>query len=144
MDIETKEFGTVAVDEKQIISFSKGIYGFESHSEWAILDAKRPFYVLQNLIEKEIAFVLINPYLFCPHYTLDISESDYVLINNPASHQLLIFAIVTIKEAIHDLTANLAGPLLINRVDHLGVQAIQQNTNWQTRYPLLAQNIHAS
>jgi len=38
--IVTKPFGQMEVDERQIIDFPEGIYGFEDIRKFAILDAK--------------------------------------------------------------------------------------------------------
>jgi flagellar assembly factor FliW len=61
----SKAYGLVDVDERQKISFPKGLLGFESFQDFVILDAERePFYWLQSLDKEQVAFILINPFLF--------------------------------------------------------------------------------
>lgn len=139
MKIETHRLGTLEIDERQKILFQHGIYGFESHTQWALLDSPQPpFYLLQSLAQKELSFILINPYLFQPNYLLDIVDADYQTIHAPSSEQLLVFAIVTVQEMpVHEVTANLMGPLLINRSERIGIQAIQQDPRWKTKHPII-------
>jgi len=137
MRIDSKEFGSVDIDQKQILHFAHGIYSFEDHKEWALLDTpQKPFYVMQSLSDAQISFILINPYLICDTYMLDIMESDIDLIGNPQAEALLVFTIVTIRRHPRMISANLAGPILINRHLRCGVQAIQQDTKWDTRFPI--------
>lgn len=140
MFINSREFGAVEIDSKQTLQFPHGIYGFERCSQWALIDTPRkPFYVMQSLTDVHISFILVNPYLVCEDYLLDILESDLAVIENPQAHDLLVFSIVTVRETTGMITSNLAGPILINRRNHLGVQAVQQDTKWDTRFPIMAE-----
>ncbi|MFP3960270.1 MAG: flagellar assembly protein FliW, partial [Spirochaetaceae bacterium] len=119
--IETKAYGSVSVSEKQLMDFPDGLYGFEQYRKYALLDAhRRPFYWLQSLDEVAVAFVLINPYVFRPDFVLDISDDDYEKIGSPKEEDVLVFAVVTIPAEGGGITANLQGPLVINRVRRVG------------------------
>ncbi len=143
MKIDTQRLGTLEIDERQKILFPHGLYGFELQTQWALLDSPQPpFYLLQSLEQRETSFILINPYLFRRDYLLDIADEDYKSIHSPASEQLLVFSIVTVRESpVHEATANLMGPLLINRVKRVGVQAIQQDPRWKTKHPIIAGSV---
>ena len=138
MVIDSKEFGKIEIDAKQMLQFDRGIYGFEQCTTWALLDTpKKPFYILQSLTELHVSFILINPYLICDDYVLDVAEGDIDNIDNPTANDLLVFSIVSIRENPKMVTANLAGPLLINRHRRCGVQAVQQDTRWDTRFQIV-------
>lgn len=138
MTIETKAYGTVMIEEKQLMSFPTGLYGFERYREFALLDAHRkPFYWLQSTEDSQLAFVLINPYIFRPDYQLEIPEEDLDEIGSPREDDILVFAIVTIPEDNDELTANLQGPIVINRSARLGKQSISLNPQWQTKHTIL-------
>ena len=142
MKIDTLHLGTLEIDERQKILFPHGLYGFELQTQWALLDSPQPsFYLLQSLEQRDISFILINPYLFQSDYLLDIADTDYKSIHAPAGEQLLVFAIVTVRETPLPITANLMGPLLINRVKRVGIQAIQQDPRWKTKHPIVAGSI---
>jgi flagellar assembly factor FliW len=140
MQVRTKPFGTIEVDERQKIYFPEGILGFENLKEYILLDAvQQPFYWLQSLDVQEIAFVLIDPTIFRPDYRPDVSrgELEEIGLGEAEDEQMLVFAIVTVPEDQNKMTANLQGPLIINRREHTGRQCISENPNWKTRHNIL-------
>ena len=138
MTIETKAYGKIPIDERQLIEFPSGLYGFESQTSFALLDAhQKPFYWLQSLDDVQVAFVLINPYVFRPDFVLEIPDEDYAEIGSPLEDDVLVFAIVTIPTDGSEITANLQGPLVINRKERLGRQAISLDPRWQTKHAIV-------
>lgn len=138
VEIDSKPFGLIPVPEKQIITFPMGLYGFESHRKYALLDSRQPpFYWLQSLTERNIAFVLLNPYMVWPDYVLDIPGQDLQSIDSPLLDDLLVFSIVTIPDDESRISCNLQGPLVINRREQLGVQSISLDSYWKTKHFIL-------
>jgi flagellar assembly factor FliW len=128
MQVNTKAYGTIEVDERQRIYFPFGILGFENLKNYVLLDAKQqPFYWLQSSDVSEIAFVLINPFIFRPDYEIDIPDEELNEIGIESYEDVLVFAIVTIPEDQRKMTANLQGPIIINKKQRIGRQAIASN-----------------
>lgn len=139
MTLDTKPYGTIDVAEEQRISFPSGLYGFETHTDFVILDAEHePLYWLQSTHTADIAFILINPYILRPDYVLDIPAEDLMEIGSPEEPDVLVFSIVTIPPE-GDVTANLQGPLVINRKKRLGKQSISLDSRWQTKHSIVAE-----
>jgi flagellar assembly factor FliW len=135
MRITTKAYGEIEIDDRQVLFFPHGIIGFEQFKNYALLDtAQQPFYWLQSLDVPEIAFVLINPAVFRPDYTPDAApeDTDELALENP--EDLLVFAIVNIPENQNRMTANLQGPILINRKTRTGRQVISLNPRWGLKH----------
>ncbi|HVP20083.1 MAG TPA: flagellar assembly protein FliW, partial [Spirochaetia bacterium] len=104
----------------------------------ALLDsAQPPFYWLQSLQRMEIAFVLIDPRFFRPDYAPDVDPAELEEIEIRTPEDMLLFAIVTIPEDSSRMTANLQGPLLINRRTSVGRQSISTNPQWGVRHIIL-------
>lgn len=138
MRIESKAYGPIDIDERQVITFPVGIFGFEPLHEYALLDAaQQGFYWLQSLDDPEIAFILLNPYDLRPDYVLDVADEDLRSINYASDEDILVFAIVTIPEDETKISANLQGPVIINRVDQLGRQSISLDARWRTKHLIL-------
>jgi flagellar assembly factor FliW len=138
MIAKTKPFGDVDVDERQKLSFPLGILGFENLRSFVLLDAAQPpFYWLQSLEEPEIAFVLINPLFFKPDYKPDIHPEELEDIGIRDPEDQLVFAIVTIPEKQELMTANLQGPIIVNKREKIGRQAISRNPRWMVRHFIL-------
>ncbi|MDR1429659.1 MAG: flagellar assembly protein FliW [Spirochaetaceae bacterium] len=140
MKVATKAFGLIDVDERQKIQMPKGLFGFESFREYVILDAeKQPFYWLQSTEAQQIAFILINPFLFRSDYELDINDSVLAEIGITKPENALIFCVVTIPGGGEPMTANLQGPLVINRETRTGCQVILSDQRWKTKHDIIAE-----
>jgi flagellar assembly factor FliW len=136
----TKAYGTVEVDEHQKIAFPSGLFGFESLKDYVLLDAEQqPFYWLQSLDEEKIAFILIDPFLFRPDYEMDIDNEELLQIGITDPKKAVIFSIVTVPSDNSPMTANLQGPLVINRDSRLGVQAVLTDPRWKTKHYIMAE-----
>lgn len=137
MTVQTKAYGAVEADERQCIHFPRGLLGFEKYKDYVLLNAKQePFYYLQCLEDSEIAFILIDPFLFRPEYELDVSDEELGRIGLRSQEDALVFAIVTIPP-IGQMTANLMGPIIINKKDRSALQAILSDQRWQTKHDIL-------
>lgn len=140
MKIETKAYGLMEVDEMQKISFPQGLFGFEGLTEYVLLDSdQQPFYWLQSTEQSQVAFVLVNPFLFRPDYELDINNEEMAEIGITSPENALIFAIVTVPFDNGTLTANLQGPLIINKETRIGMQAVLADSRWRTKHDILAE-----
>ena len=138
MTIDSKPFGRIEIDTRQILTFPHGLYGFEHLREFALLDSARPpFFWLQSLEEANVAFVLINPYVVRPDYVLEIPDEDLEEIGSPEPEGILVFSIVTIPGGGREITCNLQGPLLINRSERVGHQSISLHQAYHTKHPVL-------
>ncbi len=137
MKLDTKAYGPVEIEDKQILAFPRGLLGFEEYTRFALIDAhKKPFFWLQNLDEVRIAFILIKPSIFHDDYDPGLSREDLDELGNPESADLLVFAIVTIPES-GPMTANLQGPLVINRKTGKGAQCISPKDEYRTKHDIL-------
>ena len=140
MKVLTKAYGQVEVNERQKITFPSGLFGFESIKEYVLLDAEQqPFYWLQSIEVEHVAFVLINPFHFRPDYEMNIDNEELLPIGITDPEKAVIFSIVTIPADDNPMTANLQGPLIINRDSRQGIQAILTDSRWKTRHDILAE-----
>ena len=140
MKVSTKAYGQIDVDERQIIIFPQGLFGFESLHDYLLLDAERqPFYWLQSTEVEQVAFVLLSPFLFRPDYEIDISNEELAEIGITSPEKALIFSIVTIPPDGSPMTANLQGPVVINRDTRVGKQAVLADNRWKTKHDIMAE-----
>jgi flagellar assembly factor FliW len=138
--VATKAYGLIEVDPRQKIIFPQGLFGFESFKEYMLLDAERqPFYWLQSVDVEGIAFILINPFLFRPDYEVNINNEELADIDILSPEKALIFSIVTIPPGGGPMTANLQGPLIINRDTRTGKQAVLTDSRWKTKHDVMAE-----
>ncbi|GHV83633.1 flagellar assembly factor FliW [Spirochaetia bacterium] len=138
MKISTKAYGIIEVDERQKITFPAGLFGFESIKEYFLLDAERqPFYWLQSVESAGTAFVLISPFLFRSDYELNVEDNELADIDVSSPDTALVFSIVTIPADGSPMTANLQGPIVINKKNHSGKQLILSDPRWKTKHNIM-------
>ena len=62
---------------------------------------------------------------------------DALDLEGSADERYLEFAIVTIPEDRQEMTANLQGPIIINKENREGRQCISRNESWNVRHNIL-------
>lgn len=139
MKVVTKAYGTIEVDERQKLLFPSGLFGFESLKSYVMLDAERqPFFWLQSTESAAAAFIMVSPFLFRPDYELDICDYELAEIGISSPELALVFSIIT-APADGPMTANLQGPVVINRDNRLGKQLILSDPRWRTKHDVIAE-----
>lgn len=137
MEIKTKSQGTVSVDEKQIVKIPDGLFGFEDYKNFALVDSDYPPFVwLQSIDDSNLAFLIIDPFLICSDYEADIDDESLRKIGVETPEDIVVMAIVTIPSTGNEVTANLLGPIVINRQSNICAQVILSDSHWPTKYKL--------
>ena len=140
MRVKTKAYGEMEIDERQLVTFPGGILGFEKFSRWALLDAsQKPFYYLQSLELPELAFALIDPFLFRTDYSLDVPDETLAEIGVNDPEGAIVLAIVTAPSDGSPITANLMGPLIVSKSTRVGMQAVLTDPRWRVKHDIMAE-----
>ncbi|WP_312643756.1 flagellar assembly protein FliW [Hydrogenoanaerobacterium sp.] len=139
--IETRDFGIVEIDEKELIYFSQSVYGFEHLSNYVLLADEamgESIRWLQSAEDKDVCFIVINPAeLFADYAPVIPQEIRLELHAKPGDH-LDCWAIAVICPDFKKSTVNLKSPIIINREKMNGVQLILEQ-NYSIRTPLFDQ-----
>lgn len=137
MDVRTTRFGVIQIAEDRVITFPKGLLGFPRHTRYCLLEPGQDacFFWLQSLDEPSLAFVVTDPSLFVPDYTVPLrpEQSQELQLTNPDDAQVF----VVVNKVRDELTGNLQGPLVINTLSRIGEQMVLAEKRWTTRHPLL-------
>ncbi len=138
MKILTRVLGEIEVSEKQKIFIEEGLFGLEDVQEYVLLNSSEdsPFYWLQAVEIPEIAFLLVDPTLVMEDYKLSVVEGDLESIGLKDDGDYLLFSIVNLNNDPAKTTANLLGPLVINKENHKAKQVISTNEKYSVRQPL--------
>ncbi|MCD1654881.1 flagellar assembly protein FliW [Treponema zuelzerae] len=141
MDIRTKAMGTVSIVEKQIITLELGFYGFAQFKRFALLDAEqKPFIWVQSLEKEDLAFLVLDPFIFRPDYEIDVDDSLLSSLEIDSPSDVLVFVLVTIPGNGSPITANLQGPLIVNKKNNKALQAVLSDPRWQTKHDIAAES----
>ena len=139
LKIETTRFGIVEVGAASVIHFPKGLLGFEHRRQFIIIenDDHEPFAYLQSIEDPSLAFIIVNPRLFFPNYKVQVDRPEIADLSvNDLSH-VSTWVVVTVPDEIASMSANLQGPLLINRDKDIGKQVVLMRSPYTTRHYLL-------
>lgn len=135
MEVQTKAQGTVSVSEKQIINIADGLFGFEAYKKFALIDSEyAPFIWLQSIEEQSLAFLIVDPFLVCADYEADIDDETLKKLGVETPEDILLMVIITIPADNSGVTANLAGPLVINKRNNKCAQVILSDNRWVTKF----------
>jgi len=113
--------------------------GFQNSFNYFILDHAEdsPFKWLQSADEPDLAFVIIDPYLFKPEYNIEVTSNDLSPIQTGAVDEIVIAVLVSIHGDPRLMTANLLAPLMVNYKKMLGMQIVLNNSSYTTRCNIL-------
>ncbi|MBE3573708.1 MAG: flagellar assembly protein FliW [Moorella humiferrea] len=139
MKVPTSRFGVVEIGPADVLNFPEGVPAFEHLREFFLhpIPDNPAFIWLQALADPEVAFLLVDPFLFFPGYEVEIPEGLQQELAIQGAADVLVLAVVTIPDGdVRRMTANLVAPVVINRKARLGRQFVMEGTGYTTRHPL--------
>lgn len=127
--------------ESDIIHFENGLPGFEGLHRFLLVSVEEyaPFEWLYSIDDPSIRFVLINPVLFRSDYEPKVTREHLQQLNVHGKDELRLLAIVTLHPEFRESTANLAGPILINVNDRVGMQLVLDDPRYSVRECMVAE-----
>ncbi|MBB5173759.1 flagellar assembly protein FliW [Texcoconibacillus texcoconensis] len=140
MNIETKYNGQVTINESQIIQFPQGLPSFEEEKQFVLLSLKGeegPFFALQSVNTPNLAFVVINPFSFFPNYEAKLTDATVEQLEIESGEDVALFVILTVKDPFEETTANLRGPIVINRKNQQAKQIALTESDYHTRHQII-------
>jgi flagellar assembly factor FliW len=137
MEVRTTKFGVVTIQEDRIITFPKGLLGFENCTRFCIFEpgADACFFWLQSIDREDLAFVITDPTLFVPDYSVPFRAEQMAELGLGRLEDAQVFTIV--NKIDEWLTGNLQGPLVINTQSRVGEQLVLVEKRWTTRHRLV-------
>jgi flagellar assembly factor FliW len=88
---------------------------------------------MRSVDQNEIRFVLVPPGALFPDYTIEIDEQHVDGLGLTSADDVLVLAIVTLGQPP---TANLLGPLVVNRRTRAAAQVVQVQSRYRAAEPL--------
>lgn len=137
MEVRTTRFGMLSIAEDRVITFPKGLLGFSTQKRYCLLEPgdDSAFFWLQSLDEPSLAFVVTDPALFVPEYSVPIRPEQMEDLSLARLEDAQVFVIV--NKVDQSLTGNLQGPLVVNTLTKSGEQMVLAEKRWNTRHMLM-------
>src|SRR5947209_13270959 len=98
MMVDTTRFGSIAVDEQDIITFPEGMLGFSKINQYVLIERVDDslFLWLQALKKPSVAFPLLEPQIFEMNYRVELADEDRKILGLDSLAHAKVFSIVTI------------------------------------------------
>lgn len=125
--VETTRFGLLEVSAERLITFPHGLLGFEElHTYFFHPVPGNPVFTWMQAVDApEVAFLLVDPFVFFPDYAVELTPEDEERLGVSRPQEVLVYTTVTIPDdRVEYITTNLAGPLVFNVEKSLGLQVV--------------------
>jgi len=140
MEILTRDYGTIEIDEALVVRFENGIIGFEGYRDYVLLNCSdgepSPFRCMQSTEESSLAFMLFDPFAVRPDYEVAIDEDTAAALSVDSSEDIIILAIIVVPDDFKLMSLNLKAPIIINAKNNRGIQYIVDSSEYGVRHLL--------
>jgi flagellar assembly factor FliW len=127
------------------LHFAGGLPGFPDVRRFVLVrlgDELSPFSVLRSLDDDSAnpagpEFVVTHPGLFFPDYEPEIDDDVAGRLELESADDALLLVIVTVADPVAASTANLLGPIVVNRHTRAAAQAVLGSSGYATREALV-------
>lgn len=133
MELKTRLFGDIEIEETGIITFEEGIPGFDDVKKYVLLgDPEVSIEWLQG-IEEDVTIPIIDPFEVKVDYEFEIPENIEQLLDIKNPDDVIVRTVLVIPENIKEIRTNLQGPIVINKSAKKGKQLLL-NEEYPIRY----------
>lgn len=139
MQIKTTRFGTVEINEADIITFDEGLPGFPDDHQFVIIpyEDESPFVLLQSATEDYVAFLMTDPFLFFSDYEFEIDPVNMDALEIKEEKDVVVYTMVTVPPGrAKEMTTNLVAPVAINIHTRAGKQVVLEKSKYTTKHRL--------
>lgn len=140
MEITTKVFGKITIDDEKVIHFPNGIIGFPELTDFALIHDEEKgtdtIHWLQSLQEPAFAMPVMDPLIVCPDYNPEVDDELLNCIGEIVPEELLVMVTVTVTKDIKKMTVNLKGPMVINAARRKATQVIVEGDEYKVKFPI--------
>lgn len=139
MQIQTKFHGPMEIRPGDVVELVEPLLGFSDARRFVLLPhgPDSPFLYLQSADRGDLCFIVVDPLLFFPKYSLP--ADDIVGLGSPDEWAVLSLCTITSEQKI---TINLRSPIVINKNSRKGGQFVLA-LGYPHQYPILQEEAHA-
>lgn len=119
MNVNTRMFGEIEVQEDKIIHFTDGIIGFPDCKDFTLIydeekGSRRSICWLQSIDEPVFALPVLDPILIKEDYNPVVEDEHLSSLGVLTEENTFILVTVTVPEELKEMSVNLKAPIIIN------------------------------
>lgn len=129
MEIKSSFLGEQQVDPTTLITFPKGIPGFENQTKFKLFHQEQNpiIYWLQSIDDENLTFSVANPANFNINYSFVISDEEQALLKLENMDDLIILILLHAGADAQEagkpaIRGSIKSPLLINSAERVAIQ----------------------
>jgi flagellar assembly factor FliW len=138
MKLNTKYHGEREFNSEDIITFNKGLPGFEELRKFILfsVEENEMFSILHSIEDEAIGLIVTSPFNKFKDYEFNISDEKMAELKITSEREILVINTVTLHSNVENITINLKAPIIINTKAGLGEQIILDNEKYLIKQPL--------
>ena len=140
MQMMTRAFGEIEIDESKVIEFPGGIIGFPDLQHFVLLydeeQGSNTVKWLQSVEEPGFAMPVLNPLIVKEDYNPSVDDELLKPLGDMNDEDMIVLVTMTIPHEIEKMTVNLRGPVIINSASCKGCQIIIESDEYKVKYPI--------
>ena len=121
MEVNTRLFGKIDIDDSKIITLDKGIIGFPDLKKFTLILFAMP---------------VIIPNYVVPDYNPIVNDELLDGLGELNEKNIYVITTISVPEDIKNMTINLKAPIVINTETLKGAQIIVENEDALVRFPV--------
>lgn len=144
MQVNTRKFGVLEIDEKDIVTFEHGLPGFLDAHKFIMLPYEKdsPFLYLQSVEEEYLAFLMTSPFLFFDDYEFIMDEVNMNELGVKSEEDIAVYTMITVSNNETDkITANLVAPIVVNIHKRQAKQIVLERSQYQTKHRIVPADV---
>lgn len=139
MNITTKLFGEICVDESKLITFVNGIIGFPDLKDFLLIhdsDGNGNVRWMQSVQEPAFAMPVIDPLSVRADYNPSIEDELLKPLGGITPENMLVLVTITVPREIEKMSVNLKAPIVINGDNLKASQIIVEEDEYEVKFPI--------
>lgn len=138
MEVQTRDFGALTFEDKDVITFPLGIVAFDHLHRYVLVETveNSPWRTLQSVEDGNVAFAVVDPWAVAGKYDPQLSPEDLEFIGVDDIREAAFLAIAVIPDDVRKTTVNLRAPIVINPKTRMAWQVILPGDEYPIRCPV--------
>jgi flagellar assembly factor FliW len=143
VEVNTRLFGKIDIDDSKIITLDKGIIGFPDLKQFTLIfdsekenDGTPGIMWFQSMDEPQFAMPVIIPNYVVPDYNPIVNDELLNGLGELNEKNIYVITTISVPEDIKNMTINLKAPIVINTETLKGAQIIVENEDALVRFPV--------
>lgn len=130
MEIQSKSLGTQEINPDTVITFPRGLPGFEDQTRFKLFhqEGSEIVYWLQSLDDQDLVLSVAHPSHFNINYNFLLTDDEERLLQLSSGDELLILLVLHKSDEMDGgkptIKGSIKSPLLINTNQRIGLQKV--------------------